>query len=395
MDKKIRKHRNSFSFRNTHIILLNTAHYSLDDRVFYHQAKSLSENGYRVTIISTIETMKDEKGNIKIFSCNFNSLSPKEKQQKITELLYMIIPDIVICDTPIAVLAAHKYCKEHEIKIIYDVTEWYPSINNLKNIRGLNKWIRCIALMLFNLYAGYLSNGFIFGEYYKSTVFRFLYFRKPFVFLPYFPDLKYIEPIPIRNIEHSIRLFYGGNLRHQRGMQQVIQSTIKAAKRKPETTFQLHLVCNLLTEKNKFYFNELTNNMPSNVEILHKQLLPFSTFCQYITRMDIYFDLRRISWEHSRSLPIKLFYYLACGRPVIYSKLKSITAFFPDISCGHFVNPSKSDVIADCIVNYIDNQDIYAEHCQKALSLSKEKYNWNKIKGDFIRFIAFFMQNQK
>jgi glycosyltransferase involved in cell wall biosynthesis len=387
MDKTIRKYRKNFSYKNKHIVLLNTAHTSFDDRVFYHQAKSLYENGYRVSIISTMETMKDKKDGIRIFSRDFNVLSKKEKQQKITELLYAFIPDIVICDTPTAVLSAHKYSKEYEIKIIYDVTKYYPYKSNLKNNRGLKKWVHCITAVLSNLYAGYLSNGFIFGEHYKSKIFRFLYWKKSFMYLPYFPDLKYITTIPARNIENSIRLFYGGSLHPKRGIQQVVQSTIKAAKRKPKTTFQLHLVCDISSEDNKLYLNKLTSKVPSNVEIHHKHLQPFSTFCQYITRMDIYFDLRTISREHSRSLPIKLFYYLACGRPVIYSKLKSITRFFPDISFGHLVKPSKTNAIADIIVNYINNRDIYAKHCQNALNLSKEKYNWSKIKNDFIRFI--------
>jgi glycosyltransferase involved in cell wall biosynthesis len=387
MEKRIKKYRKKFSYKNKHIVLLNTAHTSFDDRVFYHQAKSLYENGYRVSIISTMETMKDKKNGIRIFSYNFNALSMKEKKQKMTNLLYDFIPDIVICDTPAAVLSAHKYCKEYEIKIIYDVTEWYPSSNNLKNTKGLKRWVHGFALTMVYLYAGFLSNGFIFGEHHKSKIFRFLYWKKPFIYLPYFPDLKYIATIPTRNIENSIRLFYGGSLHPKRGVQQVIQSTIKAAVRKPKIVFQLHLVCDVSNENNKRYLNKLTNNMLSNVEIYHRQLQPFSTFCQYITRMDIYFDLRTISREHSRSLPIKLFYYLACGRPIIYSKLKSITTFFPKISFGHLVKPSKTDAIANLIVNYIDNRDVYAQHCKNALNLSKEKYNWSKIKNDFIGFV--------
>jgi len=371
-----------------HIVLLNTAHNSFDDRVFYHQAKTLSEADYQVTIVSTVETMQTIHDGINICARNFNIFSRKEKQQKITALLHTLSPDVVICDTPAAVWAAHRYRKKHKIKIIYDVTEWYPSRIHLKNDKGLQKWIRCIMLMLFNLYAGALPTGFIFGEYYKSKVFRFLYFWKPFQHLPYFPDLNYIKPAPIQNIQQTIRLFYGGSLSPKRGIPQVIQSTVKAAQRKPETIFQLHLICNLSTEKDARYFDALTNSLPPNVEIIHQQLLSFSDFCQYVTQMDLFFDLRSISWEHNHSLPIKLFYYLACERPIIYAKLKSITTFFSNISFGYVVNPSDTDAIADKIVHYINHPEIYKEHCQNALRLSKEKYNWGKIKNDFIQFIG-------
>ncbi len=373
-----------------HIVILNTAHHSFDDRVFYHQAKSLVDGGYRTTIVSTVETVDAIKENINIYSSNLNSFSHKEKQQKIVEQLNELTPDIIICDTPNAVLYSCKYRKEHKTKIIYDVTEWYPSAYNLRNIKGIKKWIRGISLIFFNLYAGLLSDGFIFGEYYKAKIFRFFYFWKPYLYLSYFPDLKYINPSSVQDIRQTIRLFYGGSLQSSGGLSLVIQSIIKAAQRKPNVVFQLHIVCDLLKENDILYFEKLIDNIPSNIEIHHKQLFPFVDFCQYITNMDLFFDLRTISFENNHSLPIKLFYYIACGRPVIYSKLKSIKTFFPGISFGYLVSPADSNTIANYIVSYIDNQDVYIEHCQNALTLSKEKYNWAKIETDFIDFIQRF-----
>jgi glycosyltransferase involved in cell wall biosynthesis len=372
------------------IVLLNTAHGSLDDRVFYHQARSLFKNGNHVTIVSTVDTMETIKEDIHICSSNLNIFSRKDKQQKIVEILVSIKPDIVICDTPIAILSSHKYSRKNKIKTIYDVTEWYPLVNNLKDKKGLKRWIRYFILYLFYLYAGAISNGFIFGEYYKSKVFRFLYFWKPYNFVSYFPDLRYIETSTIKDIQQSIKLFYGGNIQPEGGLQQIVQSVIKAAEMKSETVFHLHVICNLSDEKEVLYFEKLTSNFPSNIEVHRKGFLSYTDFCQYITDMDLFFDLRAISFENNHSLPIKLFYYLACGRPIIYSKLKSITTFFPDISFGYLVNPADSDLIADHIINYIDNPSVYSMHCKNALKLSQEKYNWTKIESNFIDFIRKF-----
>lgn len=372
---------------NSKIVLLNTSHHFFDDRVFYHQAKSLFEDNYDVTIVSTVEAMEMMKDNIYICSLSLNSFTRKEKQQKIVEQLDTLKPDIIICDTPIAVLSSHIYRKRNKSKIIYDITEWYPSTNILKNTKGLKKWIRFILLALFNLYAGLLSDAFIFGEKHKGKLFRLFYCWKPYVLLPYFPDLNYIDPKPIHDVRQTIRLFCGGNIYPTGGLPQVIQSVSNAAKRKPATNFQLHILCNLSSEKDIFYFKKLTDNLPKNVEIVQKQLLPFSDFCQYITDMDLFFDLRKINFESNYSLPIKLFYYMACGRPVIYSKLKSITTFFSDISFGYLEDPSNTEAIENCIVNHIDNPEMYTKHCQNALALSKEKYNWAKIEPDFVDFI--------
>jgi glycosyltransferase involved in cell wall biosynthesis len=190
-----------------------------------------------------------------------------------------------------------------------------------------------------------------------------------------------------------MRLFYGGSVQPQRGMKQVIQSAIMAAKKKPETMFQLHLVCNLPAEDGLFLNKLLADSIPANLKLYYAEFMPFTNFCRYVSKMDLCFDLRTISWEHSHSLPIKLFYYLACGRPVVYSRLKSVTAFFPAISFGHVVNPSDIERIATIITHYIDHADNYTKHCQEALNLSVEKYNWDKIKGDFIQFIQKISKN--
>jgi glycosyltransferase involved in cell wall biosynthesis len=377
----------------THIVLLNTAHASFDDRVFYHQAKSLSEKAYRVSIVSTTETIETVRNAVNICSHNLNALpKQRERHKKMVEVLTQLNPDIIICDTPMAVLAADKYSKTHKTKIIYDITEWYPSANNLRHFKGLKKWLRCVLLLFLNLYAGGLTDGFIFGEHFKSRPFRFFYFWKPFLFLSYFPDLDYIHSLPIQNIKQCIRLFYGGSLHPKRGLPNVITSITTAADEKKDVVFDCCFVCHVSAEKDKLYFEKLTKDLPPNVKIHLNSLLSFPDFCQYILNMDLFFDLRTMSFESNHSLPIKLFYYLACGRPIIYSRLKSITAFFPDISFGYLVNPSDTTAIADKIVHYINNQDVYVEHCRNALKLSKEKYCWKKIENSFIQFVQQFQR---
>jgi len=82
-----------------------------------------------------------------------------------------------------------------------------------------------------------------------------------------------------------------------------------------------------------------------------------------------------------------LFYYLACGRPVIYSNLKSIRKEIKNINFGYLCNPIDMQSIAKHITNYIINQDIYFEHAKNALNVSNSIYNWNIIENKFISFI--------
>ena len=117
------------------IVLLNTWHNSLDDRVFYHQAKSLSKFGYDVRIISTKDNTTEEHDMISIRSFYGHQLTRKDKINKIVENLSLFSPDKIICDSPIAVFASAKFRKTHPVKIIYDITEWYPSKIHLQHYK--------------------------------------------------------------------------------------------------------------------------------------------------------------------------------------------------------------------------------------------------------------------
>jgi len=109
------------------IVLLNTWHKSDDDRVYYHQAKSLANHGFEIQIISTKENCFKQIENININSFDDSHLSRKEKIEKITNYLALFSPVIIICDSPLAVFASNNYKKNKKVKIIYDITEWYPS----------------------------------------------------------------------------------------------------------------------------------------------------------------------------------------------------------------------------------------------------------------------------
>ena len=86
-----------------HIVILQSAHYHNDDRVFYHQAKTLTERGHRVEIYDCVA---------------FQQFQPTTA-------------DIYIVDTPRAMWKV----KNTTAKIIYDITDWYPSKKNLRHLR--------------------------------------------------------------------------------------------------------------------------------------------------------------------------------------------------------------------------------------------------------------------
>jgi glycosyltransferase involved in cell wall biosynthesis len=149
----------------------------------------------------------------------------------------------------------------------------------------------------------------------------------------------------------------------------------------------LKIIGNFPTEGDQHHFDILTSDLNGNININILKPLPFLEFCKTIGDTHLFFDLRNIDIENTHCLPIKLFYYLACGRPVIYSDLKSIRKEVKDFNFGVLCDPSDDESISAQIFDYINNPVMYAGHSTNALNISKSTYNWKAIERDYILFI--------
>ena len=289
------------------------------------------------------------------------------------------------------ILAALKYKKtiQRKVKIIYDVTEWYPSKKNLEGLPLHKQVFTLLKLLIVNLYASSRCDGFIFGEHYKSLPYRFLFGYKKWEMVSYFPDLKYINYQESKLNSCKICLGYTGKISEEKGIRNFF-AVAKAVKRKsPETTVKLKIIGWCLNETEKNAFDKLCKNAENlEIEILDRQ--DFETFSDQLHDVDILFDLRKLDFENNHCLAIKVFYYAACGKPVIYSAIKAIKRDIDVNKFGYFVNPTDSGLISDRIINYIEHPDLYRQHSRAARKLAEEKYHWGIIEPQFVDFISKF-----
>lgn len=327
-----------------HIIFLQAAHTDVDERVRYHQARTLEESGHTIEICGMD---------------SFCAFVPKPA-------------DIYIIDTPKALWKV----RHTSAKIIYDITEWYPSKKNLQNIR-FGKLVKASILLLANFWAGCRADAFIFGEVDKANPFRALFPRKKSIHLPYYPDLKYITKKTSQVISQSCKLLYAGPLTKEKGWYCVLKTMREVALQRKDIQFQLDVITR---------DSMSLSVMPQNLVINFVEYMPFEQFCCRITDYNIFLDLRANDFENNRCMPIKLFYYAACGRPSIYTRLQAISKGFTEIDkCATLVNSHQEAINA--IVRYIDDSKWYIGHCRNAARLAKSKYNWNKIKNSFLCLI--------
>lgn len=330
--------------KTKHIVMLQSAHHHHDDRVYYHQARTLTEAGHQVEIHDYL---------------SYTTFRPQGE-------------DIYIVDTPLAMWQIRKT----KAKIVYDITEWYPSKKNIQYLR-FGKVCKSITLLVANLWAGCRADAFIFGESDKAAPFRFLFPKKPAIDLPYYPKLSYIASSPHRDIRKKCKLLYAGPLTHEKGFYRVMETATMLAEQFADTEWQLTIIS---------ADSYTIGSLPTNLEIEIMQLLPFTDFCSQLQHYDIFLDLRDIDIENTRCLPIKLFYYMAAGRPSIYSHLRAIEKSVASYrQCGELVSSSKE--AAQAIAQYITHPDLYHSHCQQAHQLASTQYHWGMIQHRLNQFI--------
>lgn len=366
------------------ILFINTLHNSLDDRTFYHHALALSVHDANVSIYSTLESKNKTINNIRICSDKICDKSFSDQLKFISKIVEKIQPDIVLCDSPQGVLAT--FFSKKKCTVIYDVTEWIPSKKNFKNCNSLFVLPKFIVLLFMNLFAGLLTDKFIFGEYYKSKPFK-LFFWKMHIVSSYYPDLNYIPISEPRDISSKIRLHYSGWFNVEKGFDKVLEMIQIVANSMPRLKIELQLTGNYNNNFDKAKFESLINLLPANVSILHCDFKSFEDFCLGLKDADLFLDLRKNDFENTHCLPIKLFYYLAAGKPVIYSGLKAIKKELNLNEIGCFFENNDYSTIVKTIENYISISGLYKSHCEAASKISVEKYNWEKIMPEFVNFV--------
>jgi glycosyltransferase involved in cell wall biosynthesis len=372
------------------ISFLTSGHDPYDDRIFHHMARSLTDHFNSVEIISSkllLETIAD---GITLNCFAGDELSKIDKINEFKERLSAFRPDVIICSEPLTVLAAKQYSGKQSGKkrIIYDITEWFPSKKNLIPYKLPVRWFFFLRLLLFNLWVSGYADSFIFGEWFKSRIYRFSYPGKSFIFTTYYPDLNYIPFCKPDLIEGKIRLTYSGKISLEKGYGNFFSVLKRLAELKSDLKIEVKIIgwyeSNLDRKECRNLFTGVSRNI--TLTVLGKQ--EFKAYLGHIKETDIFLDLRSDDFENNHCLPVKLFYYAAMGRPVLFSDLKSIRKEVEIEKFGFLIRPDDTDRIVRLIIDYTENRELYMRHCMNARHLAENKYNWDRIKNRFLTFIT-------
>jgi glycosyltransferase involved in cell wall biosynthesis len=74
--------------------------------------------------------------------------------------------------------------------------------------------------------------------------------------------------------------------------------------------------------------------------------------------------------------PLKLFEYLACGRPVIASRVDGVKEVIEEGKCGYLFEPGNAEELANRIIQSYQERDTFQEMGVRGRRLVESKYSW-------------------
>ena len=367
------------------VLFLTTSHSYDDDRIFYHQALELKNAGYAVKISSLSSEFVGIIDGIEVESYSILDKKVNEKIKKMLDIGTNYGADIIICSEPLAVIAANKIRKRKKCSIIYDITEWYPSMSMLRNTAFFLKPIKFLQFLSVHILAGFLTTHFIFGEKEKMQLLTTLFPLKKKLILPYYPSSKYVEE-NINKIGNKITLCFTGAISEEKGINRFF-NVLEELQRRNIGQYSVLLIGSPVNKKEE---KNLEQHLLAfkEVDIQIQKPTSFQDFSKALAKADICFDLRSLNFENHHSLPIKIFYYMGSGKPIVYSKLKAIENHLNVSNFGFLVNPDDVEAIVNIIANYHFNTSLYDEHAQNARNTYLENYTWENINFSFVNFVS-------
>ncbi len=360
------------------IALLTSGHPPFDERIYWKFAHSLAENNYSVAIICSTQKIDIKDKDIAVKGFEGDKTGRPEKIRKFQLYLEEFAPDLIICCEPLTILPAHRYKKNfnNACKIVSDITEWYPENVALK-YRGIKRIAAYIFLFKLNILMTNMADALIIGETGKKKRYDLTAPFKPKIIIGYYPVLKYFDYNPPQLTGKNIVLCYAGLISFERGILILLDTGERLAQKHPGLFVKIKLAGKFQSQEEERIFDEKVK-LFKNITVEKAGWTKYPKISEIISDADVCFDLRRRNFIYKNSLPIKIFEYMACGKPFIFSHIEPIKKELGNINCGFLVDPNDIDAIVSKIESYLSDKELFLSHSKNGRMLIETGKNWEE-----------------
>jgi glycosyltransferase involved in cell wall biosynthesis len=111
--------------------------------------------------------------------------------------------------------------------------------------------------------------------------------------------------------------------------------------------------------------------------------IPYRKVPEYIGVMDI--CVAPHLKDTNQASPVKIFDYMACGKPIVASDLEVVREIIERCGCTVLVSPEQPDELARAILSLIEGRQIREEMGEKGRNYAVDNFDRSKIVGDLIQ----------
>lgn len=359
----------------TDVCILTSAHSPFDGRIYHREAVSLRNKGFGVTIIApfdhsetTIDGIKIKnlpvlKGRAQRFVKTGRSIFQAAIKQD-ADIYHFHDPDLI----PWMWLLAGR-----GKRVIYDVHEYTGKTMMTK------QWLPPYLRKTFSYLVDYLEKrmserfaGIVTVDLHMEELFKR---RNRNVCTAFnLPPSWFIEKSIVREVTDKKRILYVGSLNKVRGYSVIIDAM------RLVQTKHADAVCEII---GTIDYSGISDKYPPFQEPGEKirnvswtGSLSFRDVPSYLAKATICWLPLQSTPNYELANPVKLFEYMAAGRPIVASKLETTAKIIEQARCGILVPPNDVKAHAEAICYLLDNPQIGEEMGLNGRQALLEKYNW-------------------
>lgn len=181
--------------------------------------------------------------------------------------------------------------------------------------------------------------------------------------------------------EDTLNILYHGTIADNRNL----DNLIRAIGRIPRNNITLTLLGN---GNGKMQLERMVQKLGVQSRVNFVDPVPYTKVPGYINNADIGI-LPFQDWPGwNTSSPIKLFEYLACGKPVIVTRIPAHTHVLEGKEFAVWADGSTPDALAAAMLNAYYRKNYLHQISQKARKFVEEKYTWEKQAQYFEKFLV-------
>jgi len=374
------------------VCIITSAHSPYDDRIYYKEALSLLEVGYKVSIVAPFRKSEISNDGVEIIAV----AKPASRLgrfmlagMEIFKIALSQNADIYHFHDP-DLLPWMVFLSMKGKKVIYDVHEynsesilsktWLPVVLRKPLARSLD-WLEKLGSKRFS--------GIITVNPHMARIFNS--YNENVVSIANYPLKWFIEACKEKeNASPLERIIYVGGLNKERGYELIFKAMQLINKYRHDA--ECLIVGNIDYSDVNGQYPRFKDTGQTIYGVTWKGVVELSNVPNHLLSSRIGWIPWQWTPNNDKGTPVKIFEYMSAGLPVVASRLGFITNIIENVHCGLLVPPDDAKAHADAICYLLNHREEAEKMGENGLRAVQDFYNWEneskKLVGFYNKIIA-------